>query len=95
MNLTAAALAAQFGAVGRLAPESSRQALLWRIEAYIELNLGDPGLTPTAIAARHHISPGYLHRLFESRELTVAVTLRQRQMHQVSRRLGPCPGDDK
>jgi AraC-like DNA-binding protein len=76
LNLAAAALAAAVGAEDRLAPETSRQALLCRIEAFIERNLGDPGLTPTAVAARHHISPGYLHRLFEARELTVAAWIR-------------------
>jgi AraC-like DNA-binding protein len=76
LSLTVAALAAQLGAEGRLAPETHRQALLSRIEAFIEHNLGDPGLTPAAIAARHHISLGYLHRLFESRELTVAAWIR-------------------
>jgi AraC-like DNA-binding protein len=76
LNLAAAALAAQLGAADELPPETTRQALLCRIEEYIELNLGDPGLTPTAIAARHHISPGYLHRLFESRQLTVAAWIR-------------------
>lgn len=76
LNLAAATLAAELGAADQLAPETSRQALLCRIEAFIEHNLGDPGLTPTAIAARHHISAGYLHRLFESRELTVAARIR-------------------
>ena len=76
LNLAAAALASQVGAQDRLAPETRRQALLCRIEAFIELNLGDPGLTPAAIAAHHHISLGYLHRLFQPRELTVAAWIR-------------------
>jgi AraC-like DNA-binding protein len=77
LNLAAAALAAQVGAEDRLSPETRQQALLARIEAFIEHNLGDPGLTPAAIAARHHISLGYLHRLFQPRELTLAAWIRQ------------------
>jgi AraC-like DNA-binding protein len=76
LSLAAAVLAAQAGAKNRLAPETCQQALVARIEAFIELNLGDPALTPAMIAARHHISPGYLHRLFQSRELTVAAWIR-------------------
>jgi AraC-like DNA-binding protein len=96
LSLTAAALAAQVGG-GPTGPETRRQALLSRIEAFIEHNLGDPGLTPAAIAARHHISPGYLHRLFESRELTVAAWIRHLRLERRPRRprrsaavAGPC-----
>ena len=76
LDLAAAAMAAQIGAQDRLAPETRRQALVSRIEAFIEHNLADPGLTPAAIAAHHHISPGYLHRLFQPRELTVTAWIR-------------------
>jgi AraC-like DNA-binding protein len=80
LDLAAATLAAQVGAQDRLAPETRRQALLSQIGAFIEQNLGDPGLTPAAIAARHHISVGYLHRLFQPRELTVAAWIRHRRL---------------
>jgi AraC-like DNA-binding protein len=76
LDLAVAALAAQAGVQDRLTPETRRQALLSRIEAFIEHNLGDPGLTPAAIAAHHHVSLGYLHRLFQYRELTVAAWIR-------------------
>ena len=76
LDLAVAALAAQLGAEDRLAPETRRQALVSRVEAFIEQNLGDPGLTPAAIAAHHHISVGYLHRLFQPRQLTVAAWIR-------------------
>ncbi|MGD0560483.1 MAG: helix-turn-helix domain-containing protein [Streptosporangiaceae bacterium] len=64
LDLAAAALAAQVGAEDRMTPETRRQALLSQIETFIEHNLGDPGLTPAAIAA------------FEPRELTVAAWIR-------------------
>jgi AraC-like DNA-binding protein len=76
LDLAAAALAGQIDAEDRLAPETRRQALVSRIEAFIEHNLGDPELTPAVIAARHHISLAYLYRLFEPHELTVAAWIR-------------------
>jgi AraC-like DNA-binding protein len=76
LHLAVAVLAAEVGAEDRLSPETRRQALLSRIEAFVEHNLADPGLTPGAIAAHHHISVGYLHRLFQPRELTVAAWIR-------------------
>jgi AraC-like DNA-binding protein len=80
LDLAAATLAAQVDAEDQLGPETRRQALLARIEAFIEHNLGDPDLTPTVIAAHHHISLGYLHRLFQPRELTVAAWIRRQRL---------------
>jgi AraC-like DNA-binding protein len=76
LDLAVAALAASIDAEDQVSPETRRQALLARIEAFIEHNLGDPELTPAAIAARHHISLSYLHRLFQPRDLTVAAWIR-------------------
>ncbi|MEU1628445.1 helix-turn-helix domain-containing protein [Streptomyces sp. NPDC020096] len=80
LDLVAAALAAIVDAEDRLAPETRRRALLARIEQFIELNLADPELTPAVIAAHHHISLGYLHRLFQPRELTLATWIRHRRL---------------
>ncbi|WP_405561648.1 helix-turn-helix domain-containing protein [Streptomyces canus] len=80
LDLVAAALAAIVDAEGQLAPETRRRALLARIEEFVELNLADPELTPAVIAAAHHISLGYLHRLFQSRELTLAAWIRHRRL---------------
>ncbi len=80
LDLAAATLAAQIDAQDKLGPESRRQALLARIVAFIEHNLGDPDLTPAEIAAHHHISLAYLHRLFQHRELTVAAWIRHQRL---------------
>lgn len=80
LDLATAVLAAQVDAREQSEPETRAKALLLRIEAFIELNLGDPDLTPSAIAAHHHISLGYLHRLFQRREQTVAAWIRQRRL---------------
>ncbi|MEY9910046.1 AraC-like DNA-binding protein [Catenulispora sp. MAP12-49] len=62
------------------APEARRRALVAKIEAFIEGNLGDPDLTPSAIAGHCHISLGHLHRLFHSRELAIAAWIRHRRL---------------
>jgi AraC-like DNA-binding protein len=76
LDLATAALATLSGDQDQLPPETRQQALLSQIEAFIEHNLHDPALTPATIAARHHISVGYLHLLFQPRELTVAAWIR-------------------
>jgi AraC-like DNA-binding protein len=47
-----------------LEPETRTRALTLRIKEHILRNLHDPELTPTSVAEAHHISRGYLHRLF-------------------------------
>ncbi|MFE2499999.1 helix-turn-helix domain-containing protein [Streptomyces scopuliridis] len=61
-------------------PESRQQALLARIDAFIERNLGDADLRPVAIAAHHHISVRTLHELFRERPETVAAAIRRRRL---------------
>lgn len=80
LDLAAATLAAQIDAEDRLTPETRGQALLHRIEAFIDHNLADPDLTPTTIADHHHISLAYLHKLFQPRELTAAASIRHRRL---------------
>ena len=48
-----------------LPPETRHRAMTTRIRAFIRQNLDDPELTPPVIAAAHHISVSYLHRLFQ------------------------------
>lgn len=82
LDLSGVALAAQAAgdAVDCQTPEARRQALLARIEAFIEHNLADPDLSPAAIAEHHHISVSYLHRLFQSRDRTVAAWIRRHRL---------------
>ncbi|MEV0379857.1 helix-turn-helix domain-containing protein [Nonomuraea sp. NPDC050643] len=60
--------------------EARRRTLLLRVQAFIERRLGDLDLDPAAIAAAHHISVRYLHRLFESERTTVAAWIRERRL---------------
>ncbi|MGW1586331.1 helix-turn-helix domain-containing protein [Streptomyces sp. NPDC002386] len=62
-------------------------ALLPRIQAYIVRHLPDGGLTPDRVAAAHHISTRYLHRLFQRQGLTVASWIRTQRLERCRRDL--------
>ncbi|MFF5468112.1 AraC family transcriptional regulator [Streptomyces achromogenes] len=70
-----------------LPPETHRQALVLRIRAFIQANLGNPQLTPSTIAAAHHISVSYLHRLFQQEDETVAAWIRSQRLERARRDL--------
>lgn len=78
VDLAAACLAQQLDAEDQLPAEVRAQALVQRIHAFIEHNLGDPELNPSAVAARHHISVRTLHQLFHGQESTNARIRRRR-----------------
>jgi AraC-like DNA-binding protein len=61
-------------------PAGGRVALLVRIKDHIERNLADPALCPASIAAAHHVSVRYLHKLFAAEELTVSGYVRGRRL---------------
>ncbi|WP_327729302.1 helix-turn-helix domain-containing protein [Streptomyces sp. NBC_00487] len=71
----------------RLTPEAHGRTLLLNIKAFIRRHLGDPDLTPTAIADVHHISRSYLHRLFQTEGLTVAAYVRDQRLRNAHRDL--------
>src|SRR5215475_3355159 len=68
-------------------PEARRHALLTTVQAFIQQHLGDAQLTPSGIAAAHHMSLRALHQLFHDAGLTVAVWIRQRRLEQCRREL--------
>jgi AraC-like DNA-binding protein len=61
-------------------PHTRQRVLINRIYAFIEKNLGDTGLTPNTIAAAHHISVRYLHKLFQQNGHAVAGWIRERRL---------------
>ncbi|MFD7080803.1 helix-turn-helix domain-containing protein [Streptomyces sp. NPDC002181] len=79
-DLVGACLAGQLGAREDLSPEARTRALLERIEVFVHHNLGDPELTPSAVAARHGISLRHLQQLFRDRGETVAAGIRRRRL---------------
>jgi AraC-like DNA-binding protein len=64
-----------------------RAARLAAIKADIERHLNDGSLTVAALAARHHISERYLHKLFEDEELTYSRFVLDRRLALAYRRL--------
>ncbi|MFG1851923.1 helix-turn-helix domain-containing protein [Actinomadura geliboluensis] len=87
LDVMTAALADALEAGSAVPPGSRRRALLAQIHAFIRTNLGDAHLTPSAIAAAHHISLSYLHQLFRAEERTVAGWIRERRLEQCRRDL--------
>ncbi|SDI97601.1 helix-turn-helix domain-containing protein [Nonomuraea jiangxiensis] len=55
-------------------------ALFLRVQAFVEQHLDRADLTPSLIAAGHHISTRYLHRLFQRQGLTVRGWIQQRRL---------------
>ncbi|TDE47920.1 helix-turn-helix domain-containing protein [Nonomuraea mesophila] len=87
LDVLAVALASALDAGASMPPEARRRALLAQIHAFIQQNLGDPRLTPGAIAAAHHISLRYLHRLFQQEGHTVVGWIRERRLRRCRRDL--------
>ncbi|XVQ15106.1 helix-turn-helix domain-containing protein [Spirillospora sp. CA-255316] len=80
LDVLTAALASALEKESAVPPHARRRALLAQIHAFIQANLGDARLTPEAIAAAHHISLRYLHKLFQQDGHTVASWIRRRRL---------------
>ncbi|GAB7188352.1 RmlC-like cupin superfamily protein [Kitasatospora sp. Ki12] len=89
VDLIAAWLARELDTETALPDDTRRRALVENVHAFIRRNLHDPELTPAAIAAAHHISVSYLHRLFtqHSEGETVAAWIRRRRLERAHRDL--------
>lgn len=87
VDLLASLLGHSLDAEKKLTPESRRQALRVRICDFVEQHLGDPNLTPGAIAAAHGISVSHLHAVFADQDLTVAAWIRNRRLERCRRDL--------
>jgi AraC-like DNA-binding protein len=73
-------LAGRLDRATTVAPATRRRALLATLQAFIDSHLADPELSPSTIAAAHHISLRYLHRLFEGQGTTVAERIKNRRL---------------
>lgn len=78
-----------FSAVLGLSAESAhpRQAMMQQITAYINSNLGMPGLSPRSIAEANFISTRHLHALFAEMDTTVSAWIRERRLDRCRRDL--------
>ncbi|MDX3117841.1 AraC family transcriptional regulator [Streptomyces scabiei] len=72
-----------------LPPETRQRTLTTQVRAFIRQNLHDPELTPPVIAAAHHISLSYLHRIFKNDNSgeTVAAWIRGQRLENARRDL--------
>jgi AraC-like DNA-binding protein len=86
-DLVATAVAERADQAGWLPIESRERTELLRIHAFIEEHLSEPDLGPGIVAAAHHVSLRYLHRLFEAQETTVAAWIRLRRLERCRRDL--------
>jgi AraC-like DNA-binding protein len=69
-------------------PERMSTARLIAIQDWLERRLGDPELSPESIAAAHHISLRYLHRLFAAEQTSVSRWVKERRLEACRRDLG-------
>lgn len=84
-DLLAATVAHQLEA--EAASEGGNPGLLARVTAFVGQHLGDPALSPATIAAAHHISVSYLHRVFLAHHTTVAAWIRSQRLERARRDL--------
>jgi AraC-like DNA-binding protein len=87
LDLIAALLAEESGTPPPPSHDERQDALLLRVQSFVERNLGEPALAPADIAAAHHISVRYLHKLFQRHALTVAGWIRRRRLERCRRDL--------
>ncbi|MFJ3791325.1 helix-turn-helix domain-containing protein [Kitasatospora sp. NPDC090091] len=80
LDLATACLAHHLEAAEEPPPETRAQAMLRRIDTFVEHNLGDPDLTPRRIADHHNISLRTLYTLFRDRPAGVAGTIRRQRL---------------
>jgi AraC-like DNA-binding protein len=80
IDLLSLAVATRLDRVPAVPAESRQNAMMLRIQAFIEQRLGDPGLSPGMIAAAHHISVRTLHKLYETEEETITASIRRQRL---------------
>jgi AraC-like DNA-binding protein len=89
LDLMSAWFAQLLEAEATLAPETRGRAMAQRVQEFIRQNLHDPDLTPPVVAAAHHISLSYLHRIFQQHTQgePVAAWIRRRRLENAQRDL--------
>ncbi|GAB3958510.1 helix-turn-helix domain-containing protein [Micromonospora vulcania] len=86
-DLMTGMLAQRLDLTDALPTEVRGQGLRVQVKAFIEEHLGDPNLSPGAVAAAHHVSLRTLYRLFEAEDQTVAELIRTKRLDRCARDL--------
>ncbi|MEU6146869.1 helix-turn-helix domain-containing protein [Streptomyces sp. NPDC047081] len=68
--------------------DAGQNTMVDRVKATIETRLGEPELTPRALADEHGISVRYLHKLFQEQGATVGGWIRRRRLEVCRAELG-------
>lgn len=87
LDLLTTALAGQLDRANQVPEQTRRNALLARVHAFIEHQLADPALSPSMVAAAHHVSLRYLQKLFQAQGTSVAAWIRDRRLERCRRDL--------
>jgi AraC-like DNA-binding protein len=87
VDLVNATIAHHIDAYTEMPADSRRRALFLRIEAFVQQRLHDPQISPRSIAAAHHISVSYLHRIFRDHGTTVSAWIRRQRLERARRDL--------
>lgn len=87
VDLMSATIAHHLDADEEVPPDSRRRALFLRIDAFVQRHLHDPEMSPRSIAAAHHISVSYLHRIFNDHDTTVSSWIRRQRLERARRDL--------
>lgn len=88
LELLTSTLAHHVDAADQVPPEAHNHVLYLRVQGFVRQHLHEPRLTPAVIAAAHHISVSYLHRLFQAQGTTVSAWVRAQRLEQARRELG-------
>ncbi|MFF5532471.1 helix-turn-helix domain-containing protein [Streptomyces cinerochromogenes] len=85
LDLVSAFFAHALDAEAALPAETRYEVLGRRIRTFIEQHLSDPELTPSTVAAAHHISLSHLHRVFgeQAPGETVAAWIRTQRLERI------------
>ncbi|MCM2424064.1 helix-turn-helix domain-containing protein [Streptomyces sp. RKAG293] len=67
--------------------EPQQQGTFLRMSAFVTDHLADPALGPEALAAAHHVSLRYLHRVFQNNGTTPRTFIREQRMSRCRRDL--------
>lgn len=86
VNLLATLATERSGEASAQVP-GAQSPLLSRILRYVDRHLPDPDLSPEVIAAAHHISVRYLHKLFQDEDMTVGRWIQRRRLEECRRDL--------
>jgi AraC-like DNA-binding protein len=87
LDLLTAWLARHLDAEQRTPAETRERVQFLQVQSFVLSHLGDPDLSPGAIAAAHHLSLRTLHRLFQRQGLTVAAFIRHQRLTRAARDL--------